>query len=113
MKSSFAQLALCIHRCPKFGFLGSVTNDASHITSHAPIVIDPNYDYLPNVSSVDIKYDVYQGLADKKTKIGEKVCRFVELPTQKAVISRILLKLPLQRKLTRKRIEYRVPAAPL
>lgn len=75
--------------------------------SHDCIVLDPKYDNLPGVEYLDITYDVYDYINDKKTKVGEKVCRFVQSPNgEKGVIPRILMKLLKARKDTRKRIEY-------
>lgn len=75
--------------------------------SHDCIVIDPKYDNLEGVEYLDISYDVYDMVDDKKVKVGEKVCRFVQLPNgEKGVIPRILMKLLKARKDTRKKIEY-------
>ena len=75
--------------------------------SHDCIVLDPRYDNLPGVEYEEINYDVYDYVDDKKVKVGEKVCKFVQLPNgEKGVIPRILMKLLKARKDTRKRIEY-------
>jgi DNA polymerase delta subunit 1 len=75
--------------------------------SHDCIVMDPKYDNLPGVEYLDISYDIYEGLGDKKAKVGEKVCRFVQFPNnEKGVIPRILMKLLKARKDTRKKIEF-------
>lgn len=75
--------------------------------SHDSIVLDAKYDNLPGVEYLDISYDVYDIVDDKKVKVGEKVCRFVQPPNgEKGVIPRILMKLLKARKDTRKRMEY-------
>ena len=77
--------------------------------SHDCIVIDSKYDNLPGVEYLDISYDLYEGTGDKKHKVGEKVCRFVQLPNgEKGVIPRILMKLLKARKTTRKKIEWQL-----
>ena len=72
--------------------------------SHDCIVTDPKYDNLPGVKYLDISYDVYEGAGDKKQKVGEKVCRFVQ--NEKGIIPRTLQKLLRKRKETRKKIEW-------
>ena len=67
-------------------------------------VMDPKYDNLPGVRYLDISYDVYEKIDDKKVKVGEKVCRFVD--GEKGVLPRILMKLLKARKDTRKKMEY-------
>lgn len=75
--------------------------------SHDMLVIDPKYDNLPGVEYNVISYDIYSGTGDKKEKVGEKQCKFVQLPNnEKGVIPRILQKLLKARKDTRKKIEY-------
>lgn len=75
--------------------------------SHDMLVIDPRYDNLPGVEYNVITYDIYSGTGDKKEKVGEKACKFVQLPNnEKGVIPRILQKLLKARKDTRKKIEY-------
>ena len=74
--------------------------------SHDCIVLDPKYDNLPGVEYLDISYDIYSGVGDKKTKVGERVCRFVQPPNgEKGIIPRILMKLLKARKTTRKKME--------
>ena len=68
--------------------------------SHDCLVIDKKYDNLPNVEYLDISYDVYEGLGDKKIKTGIHTCRFVQ--GTKGVIPIILNKLLQARKSTRK-----------
>ena len=75
--------------------------------SHDCYVNDPKYDNLPNVDYMTVKYDIYEGTGDKKTKVGEKSCKFVQLPNgEKGIIPCILKMLLSQRKNTRKKIEY-------
>jgi DNA polymerase elongation subunit (family B) len=76
--------------------------------SHDCLVLDPKYDNLPGVEYLDITYDVYDMVDEKKVKVGEKVCRFYQPPDgEKGVIPRILMKLLKARKDTRKKIEYK------
>ena len=76
--------------------------------SHDCIVLDPRYDNLPDTEYLDITYDIYEGAGDKKKKVGEKVCRFVQPPNnEKGIIPRTLQKLLRKRKETRKKIEWR------
>jgi DNA polymerase elongation subunit (family B) len=75
--------------------------------SHDMIVLEPKYDNLAGVDYLDITYDVYEGIGDKKVKTGEKSCRYVQPKNgEKGIIPRILLKLLKARKDTRKKIEY-------
>jgi len=75
--------------------------------SHDCLVLDERYNNLPGVEYLDITYDVYDYINDVKTKVGEKVCRFVQPPNgEKGVIPRILMKLLKARKDTRKKMEY-------
>ena len=73
--------------------------------SHDTIILDEKYNNLPGVEYLDIPYDLYEGAGDKKTKIGEKICRYVQT-TEKGVLPRILMKLLKQRKETRKKIDF-------
>lgn len=73
--------------------------------SHDCIVMDPKYDNLPDIQYLDISYDIYEGTGDKKQKVGEKVCRFVQ--NEKGIIPRILQKLLRKRKETRKKAEWK------
>jgi DNA polymerase elongation subunit (family B) len=73
--------------------------------SHDCVVeIGGKYDNLPGVEYLDVSYDIYEKINEKKTKIGERVCRFTQ--NEKGVIPRILMTLLKQRKDTRKKIEY-------
>ena len=75
--------------------------------SHDSIVLDDKYDNMEGYEYVDITYDVFEGMGDKKVKTGEKVCRFAQFPeNQKGILPRILMKLLSQRKLTRKKIQH-------
>lgn len=74
--------------------------------SHDCFVNDPKYDNLPGVEYIDVSYDVYEGAGDKKTRVGEKVCRFAQFPDgRKGMIPNILMKLLAARKATRKKME--------
>jgi DNA polymerase elongation subunit (family B) len=73
--------------------------------SHDCIVNDPAYDNLPGVEYLDVCYDEYEGVGDKKRKKGVKTVKFVQLPNgEKGIIPRILMKLLKARKTTRKKI---------
>ena len=80
--------------------------------SHDTYVMDPKYDNLPGVVYKDKTYDVYEWIDPKikskgKRKVGQKTCRFVQLPDgEKGVIPKILMKLLAARKTTRKKILY-------
>ena len=78
--------------------------------SHDCIVIDPKYDNLPGVEYLDIAYDIYEGVGDKKKKTGNQhICRFVQLPNgDKGIIPTILNKLLKARKDTRKKIGWQL-----
>lgn len=65
---------------------------------------DGKYDNLPGVEYLDISYDIYEKVNEKKVKIGDRTCRFTQ--NEKGVIPRILMKLIRQRKETRKKIGY-------
>jgi DNA polymerase elongation subunit (family B) len=74
--------------------------------SHDCIVLDEErYGNLKGVKYNTVTYDIYDVKGGEKTKVGEKVCKFVEFPEgRKGVIPNILNHLLKQRKLTRKRI---------
>jgi DNA polymerase elongation subunit (family B) len=75
--------------------------------SHDSFVKDPTFDNLEGVDYMTISYDIYEGTGDKKIKVGEKKCKFVQFKNnEKGIIPRILMKLLTQRKNTRKKIEY-------
>lgn len=74
--------------------------------SHDMIVIDPKYDNLPEVDYLDIEYDVYE--KGTKNKIDVRRCRYVQPKNgEKGIIPRILQKLLMARKTTRKKIAYK------
>jgi DNA polymerase elongation subunit (family B) len=76
--------------------------------SHDCIVLDKSYDNLPGYEYLNVTYDLYDGVGDKKKKVGEKLCRFVQLPDgDKGILPRILMKLLKARKSTRKRIQLK------
>ena len=76
--------------------------------SHDSIVLDSKYDNLPGLEYLDITYDVYEKINDKKVKVGDKTVRFVQYPDgEKGTIPKILNKLLKQRKETRKKIEFK------
>lgn len=77
--------------------------------SHDCFVNNEDYAHLESegISYVTVKYDVYEGVGDKKHVVGTKECTFAQLPNgQKGIIPSILMKLLQQRKNTRKKIEY-------
>jgi DNA polymerase elongation subunit (family B) len=76
--------------------------------SHDMIILEEHkgkYDNLPGVEYLNISYDLYEGVGDKKKKVGERVCRFAQ--NEKGIIPRILQKLLTARKSTRKKIEWK------
>jgi len=73
--------------------------------SHDSIVLDNKYDNLEGYEYVNITYDIFD---ENKNKIGEKVCRYAQFPNgEKGLLPRILMKLLSQRKLTRKKCEFK------
>jgi len=72
----------------------------SENVSHDSIVLDSKYDNIEGISYVDITYDIFNGVGDKKKKVGEKVCRYAQND------NRILMKLLSQRKFTRKKCTF-------
>lgn len=77
--------------------------------SHDCFVNNPDYASLEKsgITYTTVKYDVYEGVGDKKKVVGTKECTFAQLPNgQKGIIPSILQKLLQQRKNTRKKIEY-------
>ena len=81
--------------------------------SHDTYVMDEKYDNLPGYKYKDITYDVFEWIDFKKKskgkkKVGEKTCRFVQLPNgKKGIIPETLKKLLKSRKDTRKKILYK------
>ena len=84
-----------------------ISENLSHDCLVLPEDMD-KYGNLPDVEYLDISYDIYEGVGDKKVKTGERVCRFVQPPNgEKGVIPNILMKLLKARKTTRKKIEMK------
>tara|TARA_B100000787_G_scaffold1310_1_gene979 strand:+ start:8805 stop:12749 length:3945 start_codon:yes stop_codon:yes gene_type:complete len=77
--------------------------------SHDCYLIDEKYRVEdPNIDYMDVSYDLYEGKGDKKKKVGEKVCTFVQYKDgKKGIIADILDMLLKKRKSTRKKIEYK------
>jgi DNA polymerase elongation subunit (family B) len=76
--------------------------------SHDSIILQKKYDNLPGVEYLDISYDVFEKIDDKKVKTGEKTVRFAQFQNgEKGTIPKILMKLLSQRKETRKKIEFK------
>ena len=60
---------------------------------------------MPGIEYLNINYDIYD---DKKQKVGERVCRYVQMPDgKKGVIPNILMKLLAARKATRKKMTWK------
>lgn len=74
--------------------------------SHDTIILDEKYNNIESYDYVDIKYDLYEKIDDKKVKKGEKTVRFVQTK-EKGVIPKILMKLLQKRKETRKKMTYK------
>ena len=77
--------------------------------SHDCFVNDEEYAHLEEqgITYQTVSYDVYEGKGDKKRCVGVKSCTFAQLPNgKKGIIPSILQKLLMQRKNTRKKIEY-------
>lgn len=66
------------------------------------LVIDPKYDNIPGVEYLDITYDIFD---DKKVKVREHTCRYVQ--GEKGILPRILMKLLGARKATRKKMTWK------
>jgi DNA polymerase delta subunit 1 len=77
--------------------------------SHDCYLIDEKYRVEdPNIEYKKIAYDLYEGKGDKKKKVGEKECTFIQYKDgKKGIISEILDMLLTERKNTRKKIEYK------
>lgn len=76
--------------------------------SHDSIVLNQKYNNLPGYKYLDITYDVFEKVNDKKVKTGDKTVRFAQFPdNEKGTIPKILMKLLAQRKDTRKKIEFK------
>ena len=76
--------------------------------SHDCYLIDEKYRGADdNIEYKDIYYDLYEGKGDKKKKVGEKKCTFVQYKDgKKGIIADILDMLLKKRKNTRKKIDY-------
>jgi DNA polymerase delta subunit 1 len=81
--------------------------------SHDRYVLDEEYIIKddPNIEYIDVSYDIYEGVGDKKKKVGIKTCKFANVKDKdgnqkKGVIAEILMMLLNERKKTRKKIEY-------
>ena len=77
--------------------------------SHDCFLMDEKYRVEdPNIEYKNIYYDIYEGKGDKKKKVGEKECTFVQYKDgKKGIIADILDMLLVERKNTRKKIEYK------
>jgi DNA polymerase elongation subunit (family B) len=76
--------------------------------SHDTYVLDEKYMIDdPNVEYMEVNYDLYEGIGDKKKKTGVKKCIFAQYKDgKKGIIPEILNMLLQERKNTRKKIEY-------
>jgi hypothetical protein len=81
----------------------------SNNLSHDCYLMDEKYRVTdPNIEYKNIYYDIYEGKGDKKKKVGEKECTFVQYKDgRKGIIADILDMLLIERKNTRKKIEYK------
>ena len=81
----------------------------SNNLSHDCYLMDEKYRVAdPNIEYKNIYYDIYEGKGDKKKKVGEKECTFVQYKDgRKGIIADILDMLLIERKNTRKKIEYK------
>ncbi len=77
----------------------------SNNLSHDCYLMDEKYRVAdPNIEYKNIYYDIYEGKGDKKKKIGEKECTFVQYKDgRKGIIADILDMLLIERKNTRKK----------
>jgi len=74
----------------------------SHNLSHDCLIMEEKY---ANVDYLEVTYDLY---GKHISKIGEKRCRFAQLPNEeKGLIPKILVKLLAARKSTRKNVELK------
>jgi DNA polymerase elongation subunit (family B) len=77
--------------------------------SHDTYVLNDKYLEIddPNVEFIKVNYDLYEGLGDKKHKIGVKECTFAKYKDgRKGIIPDILTLLLEERKNTRNKIEH-------
>jgi DNA polymerase elongation subunit (family B) len=77
--------------------------------SHDCYVMDAKYKVVdPNVEYQTVKYDLYEGVGDKKRQVGVKECVFAQYKDgRKGIIADILSMLLQERKNTRKKMEYK------
>lgn len=82
--------------------------------SHDTIVLDKQYDNLPDYEYNDVTYDVYSKVKKEnstkiiKVKSGKKTCRFaIRKDGKKGILPRILISLLNARKETRRRIKFK------
>ena len=71
--------------------------------SHDRIVIDPKFDNIPGVEYLNIVYDIFD---EKKNKVGERVCKYVQ--GEPGILPRILMKLLGARKATRRKMTWKM-----
>jgi DNA polymerase elongation subunit (family B) len=77
--------------------------------SHDTYVLNDKYLTIddPNVEFVKVNYDLYEGLGDKKRKVGVKECTFAKYKDgRKGIIPDILSLLLEERKTTKNKIEH-------
>jgi len=78
--------------------------------SHDTFILDNKYLDIddPNIEIITVNYDLYEGLGDKKIKVGIKECKFAKYKDgRKGIIPDILTVLLEERKKTRNKIEYK------
>lgn len=81
--------------------------------SHDRYVLDDKYIIDdPNIEYINVYYDLYEGVGDKKRKVGVKKCKFAQIKDEngnqkRGIIAEILMMLLAERKNTRKKIEYK------
>ncbi len=77
--------------------------------SHDTYILDEKYMKIddPNVEFISVNYDLYEGLGDKKRKVGIKECKFAKYKDgKKGIIPDILTMLLDERKKTKSKIEH-------
>ncbi len=78
--------------------------------SHDTYIIDDRYLDIDdsNIEIISVNYDIYEGLGDKKRKVGIKECKFAKYKDgRKGIIPDILTVLLDERKKTRNKIEHK------
>jgi DNA polymerase elongation subunit (family B) len=78
--------------------------------SHDTFILDSKYIEIddPNIEIITVNYDLYEGLGDKKKKVGVKECKFAKYRDgRKGIIPDILTVLLDERKKTRNKIEHK------